>query len=245
MKKSENIHGLMDAAASQWGLVTSAQALSLGVSRTQLSRMAADGRLEQMARGTWRVAYMDNPPDLGAKAAWLSLFPKKFAWERLARRPHDAVVTGRTAAALHGDAALHPDPYTFVTESGKRTTRDDVRLCAWRIVEEDVRLVNGLPTASVERTVADLIRLREDPSLVGSFVRGCAARGCSFNENRLAYLLAPLAARNGYEKDDGTTFAREIISRDVEPAQRARIADEIRKTLGNEAAEQFAKEANA
>lgn len=220
----------MELAASQWSLFTSAQAVALGVSRTQLSRMLTDGRIEQRARGTYFVANGTEAQHTGAKAAWISLFPKETAWERLGKRPFDAVATGRTAAALLGDTELHPEPYTFAVGKGKRTARKDVRLCMWSVDQCDVRLVDGLPTAGVERTTADLIRLREDPSLVDGFVRSAVLRGETIDEARLAELLAPLAARNGYTRNDGAAFARDIIARDVVPVRLAKLRRQLQET---------------
>lgn len=242
MKTSQNIAQLMNLAASQWSLFTSAQAVALGVSRTQLTRMAQDGRIERMAYGTWHVSNSVEEEHLGIKAAWLSLFPKEAAWQRLHKSPHDAVVTGRTAAVLLGDVELHPEPYTFAVGRGKRTVRDDVRLCAWSVNDAEVTSVEGLPTAIVERTIADLVRLREDPSLVDGFARGVASRGMTIDEGRLAWLLAPFAARNGYARGDGTAFARDIIERDVLPEQIVRIEHEIRRAFGDDAANRFRKE---
>ena len=65
---------------------------------------------------------------------------------------------------------------------------------------------------SVERTVTDLIRDREDPSLVGSFVAGACSRGHILDEGKLAELLSPLAARNGFARGDGSAFARKLAS---------------------------------
>lgn len=43
-------------AASQRGLVTSAQALAAGVGRMELSRLAANGHLERVGRGVYRAS---------------------------------------------------------------------------------------------------------------------------------------------------------------------------------------------
>jgi hypothetical protein len=233
MKTSQNIAQLMDLAASQWSLFTSAQAVALGASRTLLTRMAEDGRIERMARGVWRVTSAPEVQDLAIKAAWLSLSPKETAWDRLRKRPYDAVATGRTAAVLLGDAELHPEPYTFAVGRGRRTARDDVRLCAWEVDESDVVLTGGLPTARLERTISDLVRLREDPSLVDGFAKGAASRGMTVDGGRLAELLAPLAARNGYAKDDGVAYARDIIERDVLPTKSAQVVEQLKEISDN------------
>lgn len=215
MKRSENISALIELASSQWGMFTTAQAASEGVSRVQLGRMSSDGRIEPMARGTYRFASAGDVAHAGLKAAWLSLLPSKTAYERLRERPRDCMVAGRTAAVLLGDTDLHAEPYCFATEPNRRTTRTDIQLLPWIIDECDVLIADGIPVTSPERTVADLVRLREDPSLLANFVAGMGSRGYIFDRKRSAELLAPLAARNGYRKEDGDTFAENIIGRNV------------------------------
>ena len=218
MKTNKNISSLTELASSQWGMFTTAQAASEGVSRVQLGRMSNDGRIEPMARGTYRFASAGDTEHAGLKAAWLSLLPSKTAYDRLRARPRDYVAAGRTAAALLGDTELHPEPYCFITDRGKRTTRADVRLLPWPVEERDVTTIDGIPTTSPERTVADLVRLREDPSLVANFVEGMASRGHIFDRRRCAALLAPLAARNGYRKGDGESFSADVVGKSASPA---------------------------
>ena len=218
MKTSKNISALMELASSQWGMFTTAQAASEGVSRVQLGRMSGDGRIEPMARGTYRFASAGDTEHAGLKAAWLSLLPSKTAYERLKARPRDCVAASRTAAVLLGDTELHPEPYCFATGRGRRTTRADVRLLPWSVEECDVTTIDGIPTTSPERTVADLVRLREDPSLVAGFVEGMASRGHIFDRRRCAELLAPLAARNGYRKGDGESFSADAVGKSASSA---------------------------
>lgn len=220
MKLSENISALTELASSQWGMFTTAQAVSEGVSRVQLGRMSGDGRIEPMARGTYRFASAGDTEHAGLKAAWLSLLPNKTAYERLRTKPRDCVAAGRTAAALLGDTDLYPEPYCFATDRGKRTTRADVRLLPWPVEERDVTIIDGIPTTSPEKTVADLVRLREDPSLIANFVEGMASRGHVFDRRRCNELLTPLAARNGYRKGDGESFAADIVGKNAFPAMR-------------------------
>lgn len=218
MKISENISALTELASSQWGMFTTAQAVSEGVSRMQLGRMSNDGRIESMARGTYRFASAGDVEHAELKAAWLSLLPDKTAHDRLKARPRDCVAAGRTAAVLLGDTELHPKPYCFAANRGRRTARTDVRLLPWPVEERDVTTVDSIPTTSPERTVADLVRLREDPSLVANFVAGMASRGHIFDRRRCIELLAPLAARNGYCKGDGESFAADVVGTNASPA---------------------------
>jgi predicted transcriptional regulator of viral defense system len=47
---------LSNIAEQRWGLLTTAQATEAGVSRNQLSRMAANGVLERVSQGVYRMA---------------------------------------------------------------------------------------------------------------------------------------------------------------------------------------------
>ena len=212
MPNRKDIQRVFELAASQWGLFTTAQAMAAGASRTQLSRMVAGGRIESVSYGVYRTAGGEETPHAAVKAAWLSLFPKKTAYDRLRTRPRDAVVAGRSAAVMHGDTSFYESPFTFNLAASKRTSRTDVVLRPWPVDECDVSLIEGLPVTSVERTVADLIREREDPSLVGGFVTSACSGGHIVDEARLAELLAPLASRNGFAKGGGRAFAHEIVT---------------------------------
>ena len=219
MPNRENIEQVFELAASQWGLFTTAQALAAGASRTQLSRLAANGRIESTSYGVYRMADGEETQHAATKAAWLSIFPKETAYDRLRARPRDAIVTCRTAACMLGDTEFLESPFAFAVPNGKRTSRKDIELHPWPVDERDVVIIEGLPTASVERTISDLVRSNEDPSLVGNFITGVCRRGHIIDEARLAELLSPLSSRNGFKKDDGASFARKLVSDFAEDAQ--------------------------
>ena len=69
-------------AASQRGLVTSAQALAAGVGRMELSRLAANGHLERVGRGVYRASGAPSIREEAVWAAWLSLEPAALAHSR-------------------------------------------------------------------------------------------------------------------------------------------------------------------
>ena len=231
MPNKVDIESVFELASSQWGLFTTAQALAAGASRTQLSRLAARRRIEPASYGVWRLADGEETPHAAVKAAWLSLYPKQTAYDRLRVRPRDAVVASRTAACMHGDAGFYESPFSFDVASPKRTARDGIALRPWPVDERDVVIVDGLPVTSVERTIADLIREREDPSLVGGFITSICSHGHVVDEPRLAELLAPLAARNGFARDDGATFARKLISEYAADAQVQFAVETINRIL--------------
>ena len=231
MVMSTNIASLFEHAASQWGLITSAQALRIGVSRTQLNRMASDGRLELVSYGVYRATMGDETSHAAIKAAWLSLYPKRFAYERLHDSPNDAVVTGRTAVCMYGYGDLYESPYCFIVQKGKRSTRKDIELIHAPIDEQDVSREFGIPVATPERAVADLVRLHEDPSLIDDVMADAAREGHIFDKERLSELLSPLAKDNGYEAKDGDSFASELIDRNATGIVTESLADKMARAI--------------
>lgn len=218
MKRRVNISELEQLAASQWGMFSTSQAQAIGFRRNQISRMVDIGHVESMCYGVYRFIAGSEPAHVGLKAAWLSAFPKETAAERLAKRPFDAVVAAETAAAALGAGDFHLSPYSFITASRRQTVRDDIRFLACALDESDVVVVDGLPTTSFERTVFDLLRLNEDPSLVDGFMQDAARkRGHTFDFERLSELLEPIASRHGFP-EGGESFAADLILRNVSGA---------------------------
>ena len=232
MPRRGNISALYELASGQWGMFTSAQALRVGTSRNQLSRMVADGRLEPMVYGVYRVTAGDSPAHAMVRAAWLSIYPGLTAYERLSSHSFDAVITGNTAACVYGFGDFYESPYCLAVAARKRTTRNDLLLLSSPIEARDVSREFDVPVANIERVVADLVRLRVDPSLLGRFLSDAAYAGRLFDGRRLAYLLEPLARANGFA--DGATFASELIDGYVVPAvvcgSTGRIIDALEST---------------
>lgn len=220
-------------AASQWGMFTSTQAQNAGVGRTQLARMHADGRIENLTTGVYRFVAGEETSHSDIKAYWMSVFPRELAFERLKKVPPDAVVAGRTAAYLHGIGDMYAAPYTFLVIQRKQTSRKDLRFLQWEIEECDMEIIDGLPVTSVERTIADLVRLREDPSLTDDVVRD-AIREKGIDSQRLAWLLSPLAARNGFGRGNGRAFANDLILRNSDFSEViSKALDPLRSVYAN------------
>lgn len=228
MVRKSDISELEQLAASQWGMFTTAQAQALGLRRNQISRMVDSMRVEPMCYGVYRFAAGDEPVHAGLKAAWLSVFPKETAAERLSKRPFDAVAAAGTAAAALGAGDFHMSPYTFITAGRRQTSRDDMRFLACSLDGSDVVMVDGLPTTSFERTVFDLLRLDEDPSLVDGFMRDAARdRAHAFDFERLSELLGPIAPRYGFSGGGGA-FAADLILRNVSDVLVDRARDALK-----------------
>lgn len=249
MVKQSDISELEQLAASQWGMFTTAQAQALGFRRNQISRMVDSMRAEPMCYGVYRFAAGSEPAHADLKAAWLSAFPKETAAERLAKRPFDAVVAAETAAAALGAGDFHLSPYTFVTAARKQTVRKDMRFLGCSLDEADVVMIDGLPTTSFERTVFDLLRIDEDPSLVDGFMRDAARnRAHAFDFERLSELLGPIASRHGFP-EGGAAFAADLVLRNVSDVLVDRANDALRSAIvdicGSEAFRSATRNASA
>ena len=138
MTTIDYITELYDLAAAQWGMFTSAQAQKLGLRRNQITRMVKTGRIEPISYGVYRYTSSAESDNIEIKAAWLAVYPKKKAENRLKARPFDAIAAGTTAAALLDAGDFHPSPYTFILQQRKQTSRKDVRFLLCKIDEEDV-----------------------------------------------------------------------------------------------------------
>ncbi len=170
MKALDALNIVNEVSSSQKGLFTSAQAASLGVDRMSLSRLAAHGHIEPVARGVFRAAGAPSTRDEDVYAAWLATEPATFAY----LRPHDesgCVTSLGTAAWLHGLGELKPEPITFSCPRRKQSRKASLCFLKRGLPSEDVCVVAGIPATTPKRTVLDLIDYGEDLSLVGAVLR--------------------------------------------------------------------------
>ena len=209
MKSREAIRLLEELSASQWGMVTTAQAAAHGVPRLDLSRLCQSGHLERLAHGVYRDAGAPSEEFESLRAAWLAADPSHTAEQRLGDLSGGVVVMGVSATSLHGVGDLPADRHKFSAPSRRQTQRREVSY-RWRQLEPgDVTIAHGLPVTTIERTIADLVEDRTDLSLVADVLRD-AAQSRRLDTDRLTELLAPLAARNHLRKDDGDALLRRL-----------------------------------
>jgi hypothetical protein len=183
-------------AASQWGLLTTAQAEKVGVTRLTLSRMVAAEVLERPSQGVYVLAgAVDEFTDL--RAAWLSLMPAMTAEERLASPADHGVASHATAANLHHLGDLKDDLAEFTFAVPRRTRRDGIRLHQAALASNDVTIAAGLPVTTVERTIADLlVDSTADVQHIADITGQALADG-KLSPGALAYHLDPVAAHWG------------------------------------------------
>lgn len=211
MKANTALRVVAELSASQWGMVTTAQAVSRGVTRLDLSRLTDAGHLVRLAHGIYRDAGAPSDEFEDLRAAWLSTEPGRLAGLRLADPAEQVVVVaGISAARLHDIGDLPADRHEFVSPVRRQSQRREVHYRHRRIAADDVTVVAGLPVTTTEHTIADLVEDRTDLSLVADALRDAATKW-SVDSVRLGQLLAPLAARNGFRKESGIALLNHLI----------------------------------
>lgn len=195
--------------SGQWGMVTTAQAARVGVSRLVLARLAESGHLRRLTHGV----YMDSgAPSMSLddlRAAWLAAEPGRLAEERLADGREGVVVAGATAALLHHMGDLRPDRHDFVSRRRRQSRRPEVRYRRRALEDRDITIVAGLPVMTIERAIADLVDDIGDLSLTADALRD-ASRHAALDRGRVTELLAPLAASAGFAAGDGAALLKRL-----------------------------------
>jgi hypothetical protein len=118
------------------------------------------------------------------------------------------VAAGTTAAVVHGIGDFLLDGIDFIVPARKGTRLSDVRLRIRALTRDEVIPVHGLPTLSVERTIADLVEIGTDTSLVADAVRDAVRTDRLTAPDRLANYLDRAAARR---KTDGHSLVKDLF----------------------------------
>ncbi|MDO5066713.1 MAG: type IV toxin-antitoxin system AbiEi family antitoxin domain-containing protein [Propionibacteriaceae bacterium] len=211
MKSREALQRIAEVTASQWGLVTSAQARLLGISHMHLTRLNEAGELIRLTHGVYRLAGAPSPQHELLRAAWLATDPGLQAHERLTHPHLEVVVSGESAAALLSIGNFRAAHNEFTCPRRRQTGRPDVQFRHRDLAPVDVTLREGLPVTTPERTIADLVEARQDLGTVTDALRD-ASRQTTLNLDHLRQLLAPLARRNGCRPDDGAALLEVLLN---------------------------------
>jgi predicted transcriptional regulator of viral defense system len=196
MKSSTAMRALADIAETQHGLVTTAQAVSIGVPRVALSRLAERGDLERVTQGVYRIrgAAADSLTEL--RAAWLALDPVRTAAERVKDRDHVIAVSHRSAAAVHRIGNLFADEHQLTATERKQSRRAGITILRGALASADVVIAEGMLVTTVERTLADLARAEPNLSDVADALAD-AYRRDMVHLPTLVRLLDAAASRHG------------------------------------------------
>lgn len=187
-------------AEQRWGLFTTAQAAAAGVGRKQLSRMATAGAIERVAHGVYRAAGAPPQDHEAIYATWLALGGATAP--RTQTDVASLVAAGTTAAVVHGLGDFLLDGFDFIVPARKGTRLIGVRLRIRQLTGDEVMPVNGLPTLTVERTIADLVDIGTDISLVADAVRDAVRADKLVSPERLVADLDAISRRDGREIAD-------------------------------------------
>lgn len=196
-----------EIAEDQWGLVTRAQAMALGVPRATFARLATGRALIRVAHGVYRIVGSPEPDHIDLRAAWLQLDPQTPAWERV-RSADVAVVSHRSAAEVYDLGDLIADTHEFSVPARTQTRRSDVRLYVRDVGAGDRGIVKGLPVTRPHRIVADLLAAHEDGSAVATIATEAVDRGLT-TPDEIAAAVAPLARR--YRARNGEALANRLL----------------------------------
>jgi predicted transcriptional regulator of viral defense system len=212
-----------EAAAEQWGLITTAQAERIGVSRARLSRLAEAGSINRIRFRVYAVPAAATEYQ-GLRAAWLSLDPARTAAERLSDPRSPIVVSHASAALVYGFGDLPADRHEFTSGTRRQTRQSDIVMHVRALPAADYRNVDGLPMTTVERLIPDLLDEGHGPDHVAAALAAAvAARRVDLDD--LPARLAPYAKRLGVDGRDGSAALDLLL--DLGGATRA-AADELR-----------------
>jgi predicted transcriptional regulator of viral defense system len=191
MKTHAALLAVAGVTVGQWGMVTTAQAGALGVSRLVLSRLAEAGHLERLAHGVYKDAGVPTDQYDDLRAAWLSTDPTRLAEHRLDDGASGVVVASTSAATLYGMGDFWADRHEFVAPIRRQSQRSGIRFRRRVLDSRDVTVVQGLPAMRVEKTLTDLLDDVGDQSLVADTLRD--------------------AEKNGFKRTDGTGLLEKLL----------------------------------
>lgn len=229
MRAVDVLEALELVAAPQRGLVSSAQAQLAGVSKMMLSRMAGRGTLQRVRHGVYALPSGQGDRLMDLRAAWVA-----------AGATGDVVVSGASAAVVHGLGDVIAARHEFTAASRKQSSQPDVHFRRQQLPASDVVWVDGLPVTTVSRTVADLAAAGMDFDHLVSVVRDAAEKAgvshaslaealesaaTAFGHGDGASLLASLLDASGYRVD--TTLLQYLPPSELLGALSTRLGPDV------------------
>lgn len=197
---------MSNIASRQWGVLTTAQAKTEGISRLQLSRLADAEVLERISQGIYATpSSIDEHTNL--HAVWLALDPKRMAEERLIEPIASGVMSHTSAAFLQGLGDI-PEDTPEITVASRKQSRRNIRFPRDLLKGNEVTVSHGLPITTPERTAFDLLRDGHDPTHVVE-IAGEALK------HELTTYEAATAAREplapNFEQPDGASLQEHLL----------------------------------
>ena len=144
---------LGELAKRQWGVVTRAQLMELGLGESGLSDWVRAGRLHRLHRGVYAVGH----DRLQIQGRWLAAV--------LACGP-GAVLSHRSAAALWNVRQTSASVIDVTVPSRNGRKRPGIRIHrSSRLSPEEVTVRQGIPVTTVARTILDMADVLEGQAL--------------------------------------------------------------------------------
>lgn len=196
MKAAAAMRAVANIAETQDGLVTTSQAVGVGVPRLSLARLAESRDLERLTHGVYRVRGADEDEYTDLRAAWLAADPGRTAAERAADLGHPIVVSHRSAAAVHGIGNMYADRHEMTAPVRKQSRRRDVVVHRADVPRSDITIIRGMLVTTIERTLADLARTEPELGDVADALADAYRRG-AVDLEALAPMLDAAARRHG------------------------------------------------
>lgn len=199
---------LAPIAADQWGLFTRSQADRAGIPHATFDRLVANEDLvERVSHGVYRLKLAPLPDHVALRAAWLQLAPDTPAWER---RPHQGVVSHRSAAAVYAIGDLPADRHDFTLPTRRQSRRPDVQLHRRPLKDREWIWLRGLPVTRPSRIADDLLRDNEGLDAVAQIAADAIRAGDDLPE-MFVETLGPHAARLGLRRGDGLALLHWLL----------------------------------
>jgi hypothetical protein len=191
-------------------MITRRQLEALGIRPATLARLLADGTLERVTHGVYRVRGSGEPDHIGLRAAWLLLDPAVPAWERL-DDPAVTLVSHASAAELYDVGDIRADVHEFTLPARRQTRRSDVRLHRGEVPPSDRILLHGLPVTRGGWMIGDLLADHIDPETVARITAEVIDRVLDCPA-AIAERVAPFAARFGLSRGDGLGVLDQLLT---------------------------------
>lgn len=187
-------------ASEQYGLITTAQAEGVGVSRVAVHRMVGQGELRSIRRGVFSFESAPVASHEEVRAAWLALDPGRTVAERL-QDEKSAVICTTSAAAVLGIGDFETEQHEFYVYARKQSRASDIHIRVRSVEIHDIQVVEGLKVTSPTRIVTDLLAEIREIEHIGTLLVDAVQRGYTIDWQRVRRAVEQCAKLYGMPGD--------------------------------------------
>ncbi len=183
-------------ARAQRGVVTLSQVDRLGVERSLIGRLAVEGSALQLAPGAYKLGASTSRTDQ-VLAHWLLLAGVDLPGPI---DPTPSLVASHETAAYLFEVLPTPDVWTFTGRAADYPSVAGACLIAAEVPSNGITTVDGIPTTTFPRTVADLVAARADLDVLAHAVEFGLDAGLA-DADEVALALTPVRDQYGVRDD--------------------------------------------